>query len=163
MCLGGFLWPLFVAGPSIGKKRIVPEVLEDDEMNVHQYVEEELGNLAIAVSLFKKALVGLDCAQAAKVMQQFRSAPVDSLGQQSVERHLRGMSKLIRRVTGLCCGNIQLESNVMALLGIVAVLDPAGVLSAVFLEGGKLRMTRSECMARLKTMIENNPRRLSMQ
>ena len=127
-----------------GSKGVKADVLADAGINMRQYVEEELGNLAIAVALLKRALTGLDRVKAAAVMEQFRSSTVASLAGQSVERHLRGMAgtvnELIRRLREACQDDSELQADAMALLAIVAVLTPAGVPQSLFVWSDGLRI-----------------------
>ena len=83
-------------------------------------------------------------------MGQFRCEPVASLGGQRVERHLRGfggtVNELIRRLHETCDAAPELQvDDAMALLAMVAVLDPAGVPVTLFVDADLARRIPNGC------------------
>ena len=112
----------------------------------------QLGNLPLAVALLKKALSGppsLTCMDAVTKMAQFRSATVASLGGQNDNQHLRGIvgtvNELIRRLHATCDADEELRADAMALLSMIAVLNPAGCPEALFVDADPERRIPKGC------------------
>ena len=110
----------------------------------------QLGNLPLAVALLKKALSGPpSLVNAAQKMAQFRSATVASLGGENVDRHLRGIvgtvNELIRRLHATCAADEELRADAMALLSMIAVLNPSGCPEALFVDADPERRISKGC------------------
>jgi hypothetical protein len=119
-------------------KGLKKEVQQDAALmqRIQDFVEKGLGNLAISVSMLKHVLKGQDAASVKARLQQFEQDTVGSLQGGKDGRSLRGLqgtvSVLIQRAEEACAGDAQLWEASRSLLGILSVLDPAGVPRQLF-------------------------------
>ena len=103
---------------------------------IRDFVEQGLGNLAISVSMLKQVLKGQDTQRVRDRLQQFEQDTLGSLQGGEDGRSLRGLqgtvSVLIQRAQEACLGDAALWDASRSLLGILSVLDPAGVPRRLF-------------------------------
>ena len=163
---GRSAWPETVHATEVGKlgtdesmaflggdRGVHADVLNDPVINLREFVERDLGNLALDVALLKNALKGIapdakvpndrgHLTKAAEIVGRWRTATAESLeaAQDMSESHRRSLRRrmgtvreLMRRLEASCEDNVALAAR--SLLAMCSVLDPAGVPSVLFTGG----------------------------
>jgi tetratricopeptide (TPR) repeat protein len=112
--------------------RVTRAVMQDGEIDLRRFVERDLGNLPLAVSMAKSALQGLNVQDAREVMIRIRQSLVDQLGGYRESRYLRTLDGLVQelievRLRRRCGEDGVLYSTATRLLSMLCVLDSDGV------------------------------------
>jgi tetratricopeptide (TPR) repeat protein len=110
--------------------RVKIAVLQDGSIDLRGFVEHELGNLPLAVSMVKSALKGLDVPGASKVMARLRQSVVLELGGYQESRYLRTLEGLVQElIDGRLkrrCRDGAVHATATRLLSMLCVLDADG-------------------------------------
>jgi hypothetical protein len=137
----------------LGDRGVHADVLNDPGINLREFVEKDLGNLALDVALLKNALKGITpnakapndrghLTKAAEIVHRWRTATAESLesAQDLSESHCRSLRRrmgtvreLMRRLEASCEDDVWQAAR--SLLAMCSVLDPAGVPSVLFTGG----------------------------
>lgn len=126
------------------------DISEDLALDLRGFVEQQLGNMPLAVSLLKKVLRGKEMEEARELFGRLRS-DVQLLPQPQSDWYIRSLggmvADLMQRLEDLCRDDQELLGEARRLLAMLAALDPARVggepdelfLAIAAEEGGRRR------------------------